>query len=100
MGFFTWKKEWVRSILCKHTVLGKYQELSMFDLVQWILTVLAVQCPGLSMFLFLWWHWVFVAACRPSLAAVIRGYSSLWYTGSSLQWLLLCRGMGSRVQAQ
>ena len=89
----------MRSVLCKHTVLGRYHELSMFDLVRWILTVLAAQCPGLSMFLYLWWHWVFVAARRPSLAAVIGGYSSLWYTGSSLQWLFLCRGMGSRVQA-
>ena len=43
MGFFTWKKEWVRSVLCKHTVLGRYHELSMFDLVRWILN--GFGCP-------------------------------------------------------
>ena len=31
-----------------------------------------------------------------SLLEVSRGYSSLWCTGFSLQWLLLLRGMGSR----
>ena len=35
-----------------------------------------------------------------SLVAVSRGYSSLWCTGFSLQWLLLLRSMGSRAQAQ
>ena len=33
-------------------------------------------------------RWVFVAACRLSLLAVSRGYSSLWCSGFSLRQLL------------
>ena len=56
---------------------------------------------GLFLFLFILFiyfllHWVFVAACGLSLVAVSGGYSSLWYTGFSLWWLLLLRSMGSR----
>ena len=47
-------------------------------------------------FIYFWLRWVFVAACRLSLVAASRGYSSLWCTGFSLQWLLLLRSMGSR----
>ena len=56
-----------------------------------------------SFFLFLrfiyfyfWLLWVFVALHGLSLAA-IRGYSSLWYTGFSLRWLLLLRSMDSKA---
>ena len=45
---------------------------------------------------YFWLRWVFVAACRLSLVAVSRGYSSLQCTGFSLQWLLLLQSMGSR----
>ena len=41
-------------------------------------------------YLFLAAFWVFVAAARGlSLVAASRGYSSLWYAGFSLQWLLV-----------
>ena len=43
-----------------------------------------------------WLCWVFVAACGLSLVAVSGGYSSLWCTGFSLQWLLLLQSTGSR----
>ena len=45
---------------------------------------------------YFWLHWVFVAARGLSLVAASGGYSSLWYAGFSLQWLLLLRSMGSR----
>ena len=48
------------------------------------------------LFIYFWLRWVFVAARRLSLVAVSRGYSSLWFVGFSLQWLLLLRSMGSR----
>ena len=45
--------------------------------------------------MYVWLHWVFVAACGLSLV-VSGGYSSLWCTGFSLRWLLLLRSLGSR----
>ena len=42
--------------------------------------------------------WVFIALLGLSLAAVSRAYSSLRYTGFSLQWLLLLRSTSSRAQ--
>ena len=50
----------------------------------------------INLFIYLWLCWVFVAVHRLSLVAASRGYSSLWYTGFSLRWLLLLRSMGSR----
>ena len=43
--------------------------------------------------------WVFVAARGLSLVAASRGYSSLWYAGFSLWWLLLLRAwaLGARA---
>ena len=41
-----------------------------------------------------WLHWVFIAARGLSLVVASGGYSSLWCTGFSLQWLLL---LGARV---
>ena len=35
-----------------------------------------------------------------SLVAASVGYSSLWYVGFSLWWLLLLQSTGSRAQAQ
>ena len=43
---------------------------------------------------YFWLRWVFVAAHGLSLGAASGGYSSLWYTGFSLQWLLLLRSTG------
>ena len=51
---------------------------------------------NLSHFIFFWPRWVFVAACRLSLMAASGDYSSLRYTGFSLQWLLLLWSRGSR----
>ena len=49
------------------------------------------------LFIFYFWlHWVFIAACGLSLVAESGGYSLLWCTGSSLQWLPLLQSTGSR----
>ena len=40
--------------------------------------------------------WVFVAAHELSLVSASGGYSSLWCTGFSLQWLLLLQSSDSR----
>ena len=46
------------------------------------------------LFIYFWLHWVFIAVRGLSLVEVRGGYSSLWCTGFSLQWLLLLRSMG------
>ena len=46
--------------------------------------------------IYFWLHWVFAAACGLSLVAASGGYSPLWCTGFSLQWLLFLRSTGSR----
>ena len=48
------------------------------------------------LFIYFWLCRVFVAAHGLSLVAVNGGYSSLWYMGFSLWWLLLLWRMGSR----
>ena len=45
---------------------------------------------------FFWLCWVFIAVCGLSLVVASGSYSSLRYTGFSLQWLLLLQSMGSR----
>ena len=47
-------------------------------------------------FFFFWLCWVFIAAHGLSPVAASEGYSSLWYAGFSLQWLLLLWSRGSR----
>ena len=47
--------------------------------------------------LFIWLHWVFIAALRLSLVEVSGGYSLLRFMGFSLQCLLLLQSMGSRA---
>ena len=50
------------------------------------------------LFFVFWWLWVFIAACRLSLVAVSRSYSSLQCT--SLLWrLILWWSKGSRCTA-
>ena len=49
-----------------------------------------------NLFIYFWLCWVFVAVHGLSLVAVSGGYSSLWFMGFSLQWLLLLRSTGSR----
>ena len=46
--------------------------------------------------IYLWLHWVFVAARRLSLVVASGGYSSLWCAGFSLGCLLLLQSTGSR----
>ena len=46
--------------------------------------------------IYLWLHWVFVAAWGLSLVAVSGGYSLLRCVGLSLWWLLLLQRSGSR----
>ena len=48
------------------------------------------------LFIYFWLRWVFIAVRGLSLAAVSRGYSSLWCTGFSLQCLLLLWSRDSR----
>ena len=48
------------------------------------------------LFIYFWMHWVFVAVHGLSLVVASGGYSSLWCTGISLQWLLLLQSTGSR----
>ena len=50
----------------------------------------------INLFIYFWLRWVFVAAHGLSLVAASGGYSSLWYAGFSLRWLLLLRSTGSR----
>ena len=50
----------------------------------------------ISLFIYFWLCWVFVAARRLSLVVASGDYSSLWCTGFSLWWLLLLRSTGSR----
>ena len=52
---------------------------------------------NLIVFIYLWLHWVLVAACGLSLVATSRGYSSLQWAGFSLRWLLLLLSMDSRL---
>ena len=40
-------------------------------------------------FIYFWLCWVFIAACRLSLVVAGRGYSSLWFAGFLLWWLLM-----------
>ena len=50
----------------------------------------------LSLFIYLWLCWVFVAVCGLSLVVVSRGSSSLRCAGFSLWWLLSLQSTGSR----
>ena len=45
--------------------------------------------------IYFWLHWVFVAMRGLSLVEASGVYSSLWYAGFSLQWLLLLQSTGS-----
>ena len=56
---------------------------------------LLIFCWGFF-FLFFWLCRIFFAACEFSLVAESGGFSSLWCTGFSLQWLLLEWSTGSR----
>ena len=53
----------------------------------------------LLLLFYFWLHQVFVAAHGLSLVAASRGYSLLWYTGFSWQWLLLCGAQALGTQA-
>ena len=50
----------------------------------------------INLFIYFWLRWVFIAARRLSLVVSSGGYSSLWFVGFSLQWLLLLQSTGSR----
>ena len=50
----------------------------------------------LKNFIYFWLRCVFIAVHRLSLVVENRGYSLLWCTGFSLQWLLLLGSTGSR----
>ena len=65
------------------------------------MVIYVVPCLILSIkknkFIYLWLHWVFIAARGLSLVAASRGYSSLQCAGFSLRWLLFCgaRALGA-----
>ena len=59
-------------------------------------SIIIFYCFLISLFIYLWLRWVFVAARGLSLVAESGGYSSLQCAGFSLQWLLLLRSTGSR----
>ena len=50
----------------------------------------------ITLFIYFWLHWVFIASPGLSLVVVSRGYSPLRCAGFSLWWLLLLQSMGSR----
>ena len=50
----------------------------------------------ISLCIYLWLCWVFLAARGLSLVVVSRDYASLWCAGFSLQCLLLLQSMGPR----
>ena len=53
-------------------------------------------CLFVSLFIYFWLHWVFIAVHGLSLVAVSWGYSSLRCAGFSSWWLLLLQSMCSR----
>ena len=50
----------------------------------------------ITLFIYFWLCWVFIASRGLSVVAASGGYSSLRCAGFSLRWLLLLRSMGSR----
>ena len=52
----------------------------------------------INLFNYFWLRWVFIAARGLSLAVTSGGYSLLQCTGFSVQWLLLLRSTGSRLE--
>ena len=50
----------------------------------------------LKLIIYFWLCWIFVAVRGLSLVAASGSYSSLWWAGFSLRWLLLLRSTGSR----
>ena len=71
----------------------KYQEIKTYSIFKKINLFI-------YLFIFLWLPWVFVAACRLSLVAASRGYSSLQCSGFSLWWLLCCGCTARALGAQ
>ena len=48
------------------------------------------------LFIYLWLHWVFIAALGLSLVVASGGYSSVAVRGLLIAWLLLLQSTGSR----
>ena len=86
----------------KYTYIIIFRTIYYYSLVQVYhnLFYLFLYLNLFILFIYFWLLWVFIAAHRLSLVVVCRGYSSLWCTGFSLQWLLLLQSTGSRAQAQ
>ena len=81
-------------------ILDHYQRYHFFnffrDYVAFTLWVAFFHSSFFLKFIYLWLHWVFVAARGLSLVVVSGGYSSLQCAGFSLRWLLLLPSTGSR----
>ena len=58
--------------------------------------ILGLLHHSISLFIYFWLRWVFVAAHGLSLVVASRGYSSLQGAGFSLRWLLLLLSAGFR----
>ena len=74
--------------LCPWSILNYYWSLPLSDLK-------ITFSPKIYLFIF-WLTWIFIAGHRLSLVATSGGYSLLWSTGFSLQWLLLLQSTGFR----
>ena len=64
-----------------------------------VILITSLRASEMFLFIYLFIYWlyrVFLVGRRLSLVAASGGYSSLWYVGFSLQWLLLLWSIGSR----
>ena len=84
-GVCSWRRWNTCDFMVKSSNFDKSGELSF-----------SVTNSFIYLFIYLWLHWVFIAAHGLSLVAASGGYSSLRCAGFSLQWLLLLRSSGSR----
>ena len=83
---------------CPHRLLYLMIIRGKNMLLQWKDTANTTLFIFLNLFIYFWLCWVFLAARGLSLVVVSGGYSSLRCTCFSLQWLLLLRSTGPRVQ--
>ena len=79
---------WTQELLLMPLKIGKVSNI--------IYLFLFLKTNLFIIFIYFWLHWVFVAARGFSLVAASGGYSLLWCSGFSSQWILLLRSTGSR----
>ena len=75
-----------------------YHYMSFFQTAYYVVFIHSTNFLKTKIFLiYMWLLWIFIALWGLSLVVAIRGYSSLWCMGFSLQWLLLLGSMSSRA---